>query len=78
MDNDDDGDGLLTQHEAVDPNKDGNLADARDTDGDKIPNYLDADDDGDGKPTVTRKANLNGDKNWLMRLIVMMILSLIT
>ena len=63
LDNDDDGDGLLTQHEAADPNTDGNLADARDTDGDKVPDYLDADDDGDGKPTATEKADLNGDKN---------------
>ncbi len=63
LDNDDDGDGLLTQHEVADPNTDGDLADARDTDGDKIPDYLDADDDGDGKPTATEKADLNGDKN---------------
>ena len=63
LDNDDDGDGLLTQHEAADPNTDGDLADARDTDGDKIPDYLDADDDGDGKLTATEKADLNGDKN---------------
>ncbi|WP_287603901.1 choice-of-anchor L domain-containing protein [Thiothrix sp.] len=63
LDNDDDGDGLLTQHEVADPNTDGDLADARDTDGDKIPDYLDADDDGDGKPTATEKADMNGDKN---------------
>ncbi|MDX9987033.1 choice-of-anchor L domain-containing protein [Thiothrix unzii] len=63
LDNDDDGDGLLTQHEVADPNTDGDLADARDTDGDKIPDYLDADDDGDGKLTATEKADLNGDKN---------------
>lgn len=63
LDNDDDGDGLLTQHEVADPNTDGDLADARDTDGDKIPDYLDADDDGDDKPTATEKADLNGDKN---------------
>ena len=63
LDNDDDGDGLLTQYEAADPNADGSLSDARDTDGDKIPDYLDADDDGDGKPTATEKADLNADKN---------------
>ena len=63
LDNDDDGDGLLTQHEAADPNTDGDLADARDTDGNKVPDYLDVDDDGDGKPTATEKADLNGDKN---------------
>lgn len=63
LDNDDDGDGLLTQYEVADPNADGSPADARDTDGDKIPDYLDADDDGDGKSTAVEQADLNRDHN---------------
>lgn len=43
LDTDDDGDGDLTSNEAVDPNKDGLVADARDSDQDGIPDYLDKD-----------------------------------
>lgn len=55
LDTDDDGDGDLTANEAVDPNKDSSVADARDSDQDGIPDYLDKDsgwatldDDNDG------------------------------
>ncbi|MDD5395109.1 MAG: hypothetical protein PHE17_18975 [Thiothrix sp.] len=43
LDNDDDGDGILSSAEGDDPNKDGSPADAIDSDGDKIPDYLDKD-----------------------------------
>lgn len=42
-DPDDDGDGKLTKDENPDPNGDGNPVDAKDTDGDGIKDYLDAD-----------------------------------
>ena len=42
LDADDDGDGILSKDESNDPNKDGNPSDAIDTDGDSIPDYLDA------------------------------------
>ncbi|MFK7833607.1 MAG: DUF6252 family protein [Winogradskyella sp.] len=58
LDNDDDGDGILTQFEAVDA--DGNPID---TDGDITVNYLDADDDGDGILTINENADPNGDGN---------------
>ncbi|WP_308993550.1 hypothetical protein QLS71_017795 [Mariniflexile litorale] len=48
LDEDDDGDNVLTKDENPDPNGDGDLSDALDTDGDGIPNYRDTDDDGDG------------------------------
>lgn len=55
LDTDDDGDGDLTANEAVDPNKDASIADARDSDQDGTPDYLDKDsgwatldDDNDG------------------------------
>lgn len=55
LDTDDDGDGDLTANEAVDPNKDASVADARDSDQDGTPDYLDKDsgwatldDDNDG------------------------------
>lgn len=41
LDTDDDGDGVLTIDENPDPNADGDPADAQDTDGDMIPDYLD-------------------------------------
>ncbi|MGJ8684035.1 MAG: FKBP-type peptidyl-prolyl cis-trans isomerase [Nonlabens sp.] len=43
VDPDDDNDGVLTKDEDPDPNGDGDPSDARDTDGDGIPDYLDAD-----------------------------------
>lgn len=53
LDDDDDGDNVPTASENPDPNNDGNLDDAQNTDadsptGDTIPDYLDSDDDGDG------------------------------
>jgi hypothetical protein len=64
LDNDDDGDQVLTSEEYVfvvgPPNGldgDGQL----DTDGDSIPNYLDNDDDGDGILTINEDTNHNGD-----------------
>lgn len=48
LDEDDDGDNVLTKNEKPNPNSDGDLSDAQDTDGDGIPDYLDTDDDGDG------------------------------
>jgi len=51
LDEDDDGDNVLTKNEKPDPNTDGNLSDAQDTDADTIPDYLDDDDDGDGVKT---------------------------
>ncbi|MDN3491336.1 DUF6252 family protein [Winogradskyella bathintestinalis] len=58
LDNDDDGDGILTQYEAVDEN--GNPVD---TDGDMDVDYLDNDDDGDGILTINENADPNGDGN---------------
>lgn len=43
LDDDDDGDGKLTKDEHADPNGDGNPADAKDSDGDGTPDYLDSD-----------------------------------
>ncbi|SKA78129.1 OmpA family protein [Thiothrix eikelboomii] len=55
LDSDDDGDGDPTANEAVDPNKDAVITDARDSDQDATPDYLDKDsswatldDDNDG------------------------------
>lgn len=52
LDEDDDGDNVLTKDENPDPNGDGDLSDAQDTDADGIPDYLDTDDDGDGVNTI--------------------------
>lgn len=58
LDNDDDGDGILTQFETVDV--DGNPVDT-DSDGDV--DYLDNDDDGDGILTINENADPDGDGN---------------
>ncbi|WP_458628565.1 DUF6252 family protein [Winogradskyella sp. PC D3.3] len=58
LDNDDDGDGVLTQFEAKDVN--GNPID---TDGDGDVDYLDNDDDGDTLLTINENADPNGDGN---------------
>ncbi|WP_299114574.1 DUF6252 family protein [uncultured Winogradskyella sp.] len=42
LDDDDDGDGILTINENADPNGDGNPDDALDSDGDGVPDYLQA------------------------------------
>ncbi|MEZ5477795.1 MAG: OmpA family protein [Thiolinea sp.] len=62
LDEDDDGDGELTLDEMADPNSDGDPADARDSNNDQIPDYLDKDsnynsrdDDGDGLPNGLEK-----------------------
>ena len=52
LDNDDDGDTILTKDEFSDLNLDGNPADAQNLDNDQWPNYLDADDDGDTLLTI--------------------------
>lgn len=57
VDNDDDGDIILTQYEYVSTGGRTTL----DTDNDSIPNYLDNDDDGDGVPT--RNEDYNGNFN---------------
>lgn len=59
LDNDDDGDGVLTRYEDVNGN--GNWFDD-DTDGDGKPNYLDNDDDGDSVLTIYE--DINNDGNW--------------
>ncbi|MBP0905549.1 hypothetical protein ACFSKN_16895 [Mariniflexile gromovii] len=62
LDEDDDGDNVLTKNESPDPNGDGDLSDALNTDGDDDPNYLDDDDDGDG--ILTRdEENQSPDQN---------------
>ena len=48
LDNDDDGDGVLTADEGADPNMDGDPSDAVDSDGDGTPDYLETDSDDDG------------------------------
>jgi hypothetical protein len=58
LDNDDDGDGILTENEAADA--DGNPLDS---DGDGQVDYLDNDDDGDGILTLNENADPNGDGN---------------
>ena len=55
-----DGDGDGVPDAAEDFNGNGNLLDD-DTDGDTIPNYLDADDDGDGIPTINEDTNHNSN-----------------
>ena len=59
LDNDDDGDLVLTNVEYVFTNK--NAAALMDTDNDGKPNYLDNDDDGDG--VLTFMEDYNGDGN---------------
>lgn len=68
LDNDDDGDGVLTIFENPDPNGDGNPDDAIDADGDGIPAYLDNDEfdldlDDDGIRTAFESPDPNGNGN---------------
>ena len=60
---DSDGDGLLDCEEDANTDADNDPATnpGPDTDGDTVPNYLDADDDGDTVPTSTENADPNGD-----------------
>ena len=69
LDTDDDGDSVATASENADPNSDGNPADAKDTDGDTKPDYLDsnntdglaADNDSDGITTGNEDVNQDGN-----------------
>lgn len=61
LDNDDDGDMVLTSAEYVFADNGRNANTLRDTDGDGIPDYLDNDDDGDGVLTINEDYNQNGD-----------------
>jgi len=60
MDDDDDGDMVLTRYELVITRPASNI-NFSDTDSDGIPNYLDDDDDGDGTLTIDEDYNGNGD-----------------
>ena len=68
---DHDGDGILSVFEDLDGDQDltsPNFGDNTDRDFDQnlgrsLPNYLDADDDGDGIPTRIENADPNGDGN---------------
>lgn len=63
LDNDDDGDMILTSVEYVFANqgRNANTNTLLDTDGDGIPNYLDDDDDGDGVLTINEDYNNNNN-----------------
>lgn len=61
LDNDDDGDMILTAVEYVFASSGRNANALRDTDGDGVPDYLDNDDDGDGVLTINEDYNHNGD-----------------
>jgi len=61
LDNDDDGDMILTSAEYVFTNTGRNTNVLLDTDGDGIPNYLDNDDDGDGILTINEDYNHNNN-----------------
>lgn len=50
LDDDDDNDGIKDYHEDRNGNQMLDILEAKDTDGDGIPDYLDDDDDGDGIP----------------------------
>jgi CSLREA domain-containing protein len=60
---DSDGDGLWDCQEDANSDADNDPATSpgRDTDGDALANYLDADDDSDGTPTAAENADPNGD-----------------
>ncbi len=61
IDNDDDGDMILTSVEYVFPRNANSAQSLIDTDGDSIPNYLDNDDDGDGVLTINEDYNNNNN-----------------
>ena len=61
LDNDDDGDLILTNVEYVFGRSSQNTTSIIDTDNDSIPNYLDNDDDGDGVLTFNEDYNTNGN-----------------
>lgn len=66
LDEDDDGDNVLTKTELIDYDMDDDdddpLTDPQDTDGDGIPNYLDTDDDGDLVLSINEE-NITQDEN---------------
>ena len=62
IDQDDDGDGILTKNEDLDNDKDFTNDD---TDNDGIPNYLDDDDDGDGTLTINESFTDDADNDTL-------------
>jgi hypothetical protein len=61
IDNDDDGDMILTSVEYVFPRSANSTQSLVDTDGDSIPNYLDSDDDGDGVLTINEDYDHNNN-----------------
>ncbi len=61
IDNDDDGDMILTSVEYVFTRSTNSAVSLSDTDGDTIPNYLDNDDDGDGVLTINEDYNNNNN-----------------
>ena len=61
LDNDDDGDMVLTSAEYVFTNTGRNTMALRDTDSDGTPDYLDNDDDGDGVLTINEDYNQNNN-----------------
>jgi hypothetical protein len=61
IDNDDDGDMILTSVEYVFTRNANSAMSLSDTDGDTIPNYLDNDDDGDGVLTINEDYNNNNN-----------------
>ncbi len=63
LDQDDDGDGILTRYEVADSDGDGDPSDARNSDEDSLPDYLDPDDDGDGILTIDELSDQNADGN---------------
>ncbi len=58
---DDDNDGIPSEFEARGELKDGEYPDARDTDGDGLPDYQDADDDGDNVLTINEEVKVTDD-----------------
>src|SRR5690606_33995270 len=64
LDDDDDGDTVISEYEIVFGGRSGNMTNPPtflDTDNDGIPNHLDMDDDGDGVITMDEDYNGNGD-----------------
>ncbi len=58
---DDDNDGVPSVLENQDPNNDGVFDDAQDTDGDGLPDYIDADDDNDNVLTINENPNYSSE-----------------
>ncbi|WP_298892938.1 hypothetical protein [uncultured Psychroserpens sp.] len=60
VDDDLDNDTVLNDDEGMDPNGDGDYADAQDSDGDGTPDYLDTDDDNDSILTIDEDIDQSG------------------